>query len=458
MPVEVSDGTSLSPFFTHLRLNGTHKVESISISKVATAGTEPYYGTQLVEFEEGVLYSDGRMDLCKMVTGPPNIQNLMDSLKTNKFVKHFLLGNNIIGQTGARAIASFIDEYPDRFETWYLAGNCINHEGFSILVDRMIKSQAITNVWLKRNPLGPNAAQDVYRLIIGTRNLRTLDLDQTELGDAGVTSLFRSLATHNSDHPLALRHIYLNGVGIGEKACQQISRYLALPACTLESLYLSNNPIGDASTTLASGLRTNKSLKRLSMQSCGLNVTTEFLAALHGHASLQVLDLGQSYATEDLGMRFNWLTDVDSLIRLVQSTKLTYLNLSYVPIPQASLNRVLQAVITFKTLLWFQARTLFVKGTNDVESARVRQEGARISKAVRGQLHINVKRMHDGLSYERFENENKRFLVSPPDVRLIDSVYRNRDAGLARRGLRGLDKWWAEGDETLHNIQNSTLV
>lgn len=48
------------------------------------------------------------MDLCKVVVGPPHIGALMDSLKSNTFVKHFLLGNNIIGPTGAKHIAHFV--------------------------------------------------------------------------------------------------------------------------------------------------------------------------------------------------------------------------------------------------------------------------------------------------------------------------------------------------------------
>jgi hypothetical protein len=43
------------------------------------------------------------------------------------------------------------------------------------------------------------------------------------------------------------------------------------------------------------------------------------------------------------------------------------------------------------------------------------------------------------------------------DVRKIDSVYHNRDTGLARRGLMKLDKWWDEGDETLKEVMNSAV-
>lgn len=113
MPVEVSDPESLAPFFAHLRNNGTHQVSNQTAAGLkGESGAEPYYNVEYIEFEKGVLYSDGRIDLCKMVTGPRNIGDLMESLKTNEFSKHFLLGNNIVGPTGVEAIASFIEEFP----------------------------------------------------------------------------------------------------------------------------------------------------------------------------------------------------------------------------------------------------------------------------------------------------------------------------------------------------------
>ncbi|KAK5127533.1 hypothetical protein LTR85_006872 [Meristemomyces frigidus] len=420
-----------------------------------TTGAEPYYDTELIEFEKGVLYSDGRVDLCKMVTGPRNIGDLMESLRTNNFSKHFLLGNNIVGPTGAKAIASFIDDYPNRFETWYLAGNCIDAAGFSLLVNSLANTKAVTNVWLKRNPLGPSAAADVVRLITQTPYLRTLDLDQTQLGDAGVAEVFSSLA--DIAKPLALRHLYLNATGIGEKACVQIARYLASPYCALHSLYMSNNPVGDAgAAALAEGLATNDSLKRLSMQSCGFK---DIRTLLEAGNSLEMLDVGQSYATDDLGMRFNWLTDtnVPALVNLIStSTNLKYLNLSYSPIPQDQLNKVLEAAASSTSLLWFDAKPL-VKGGKDFTSVKADQESVRLWKLLRQRLHDNVGKQY-GVDYDRFNAEHKRFLVSPKDVRLIDSVYRNRDAGLARRGLKKLDKWWEEGDETLRQVQDGTFV
>ena len=307
MPVAVAEPETLVPFFKHLALDGTEAKSSTPLAmEQAVEIEEPYYNTPSLEFEKGVLYSDRRLDLCKMVVGPPSIRALMDSLKTNTFVKHFLLGNNIIGPQGAKCIADFLKEFPNRMDTWYLAGNCIDTASFKVLVDEWIKSAAVTNIWLKRNPLGTGSADDVFRLVAHTPNLRTLDLDQTEFGDAGVAKLFTQLAQHKPEQPLPLRHIYLNAVGIGVKGAKAIAEYLATPHCKLDALYASNNPFGDEGViALAEGLKKNKSLTRLSLTSVGIsdNGTISLCEALLQHPTLATLDLGQSIATRDLNSR-----------------------------------------------------------------------------------------------------------------------------------------------------------
>ena len=141
---------------------------------------------------------------------------------------------------------------------------------------------------------GPESARALFALITESYRLRTLDLDQIELGNDGVQLLFTWLAAHgmSSRRPLreygttpdfaeaglgykkqiSLRNMYLNGVGIGEAACKAIAEYLMWPGCPTESLYLSNNPFGDAGAiALARGLAVNKSL-RVSLASCCVNI------------------------------------------------------------------------------------------------------------------------------------------------------------------------------------------
>lgn len=61
MPVKVSDAETLEPFFRHLSNDGGYEIDEYG----KEAGEEPYYGVKMGEWEKGVLYEDGRMDLCK---------------------------------------------------------------------------------------------------------------------------------------------------------------------------------------------------------------------------------------------------------------------------------------------------------------------------------------------------------------------------------------------------------
>ncbi|KAK1230556.1 hypothetical protein PQX77_006356 [Marasmius sp. AFHP31] len=456
MPVQIGEKDDFAPFFAHLKAGGD---DNIVAGEEAEMKEEPFYNTHMIEFNRGVLYADHRMDLCKMVVGPTHIGELMESLETNPFTQHFLLGNNIIGPLGAKRIANFVDRYPDRMSTWYLAGNCIDGDSFTVLVDSLVKSSSLTNLWLKRNPLGQGSADDLFRLITQAPNLRTLDLDQTSLGDAGVARLFSLLADHKPSSPVALRHIYLSATGVSNKATEQIARYLASDGCNLVSLYCSNNPLGDdGAHALSIGLRSNKSLERLTLSSCGLKDkgTLQLLTSLSSHPTLRLLDLGQSYATEDLGARYNWLTDavapaVTSVIENVPT--LRYLALDYTPMSRQGLNTILHAVAK-SNLLYYFAKTIHPQG-RDYDSVKAGQEGARVSLLVKSRMEENVAKEYNGKSYDDFMADEKRWLVSPDDVRYIDSVYRNRDAGLARRGLKRLEKLWDDEDDTLEQVQNA---
>lgn len=69
----------------------------------------------------------------------------------------------------------------------------------------------------------------------------------------------------------------------------------------------------------------------------------------------------------------------------------------------------------------------------------------------------NVRRRYE-IGYEEFERDEKRWLMSDEvDVRKIDSVYRNREAGEARRGGKKLEKWWGEGGRTLEEVMGGEV-
>lgn len=403
------------------------------------------------------------LDLCKQVLGPPSLPPLLDALRSNDFIRHFLFGNNIIGPSAAKRIAAFVTER-DQMETWYLAGNCISAEAFKVLVDSWVTSTAITNIWLKRNPLGPASVDDIFRLITETPNLRALDLDQTSLGDVAVAHLFSRLADHLTEHAIPLRHIYLNAIGIGVKAATQIAAFLCTSHCQLVSLYLSNNPLGsDGVLALSHGISKNHSLERLVLHSVGMDdegaIAILQATCRHDGSGLTVLDIGQAFATKDLNSRYNWYTDaiVPSVVKLIKTSRsLRYLNLSYTQCTQAGLNKTSNSLIDDDDhrILYYFAKGLKTGG-RDYATVKAGQEAVRSSRLVAARLAENVRILHAGMSYADWIDNEKRFVISPRDVRLIDSVYRNRDAGLARRGQMVLKKWWDEGDETLQEVMDA---
>ncbi|EPS45903.1 hypothetical protein H072_88 [Dactylellina haptotyla CBS 200.50] len=479
MPVEIAPYSELEPFFTHLMKDmsaedfkatfdesGQIKEETERMDdQKFEPGYEPYYKTEFLEFKRGVVYSDKRMDLCKMVVGP-SIAQLMESLETNKFIEHFLLGNNIIGPDGAHAIAKFLEKRPCAMRTWYLAGNCIDTESFTILVDAMAKSHIIENLWFKRNPLGPGSHESLFKLLSQLPRLRTLDLDQTDLGDDCLAIVFDKLSDHFSDFlpiapPSPLHSLYLNGVGIlpaqeGKKtAINHISKFISQQTCQLTSLYLANNLLGDSGCkVLAEGLSKNRSIERLSLQSVGAGTegVSALLEALAYHPTIRMIDIGQSYATIDLKMQFNWLEDgaTESAVNLINNSEtLRYLDLGYTNMTQASLNTISQAIAKNRFIQFYNARTLKADERSR-EGRAVNQEANRLKNVLRDRLHANVKDEYPDMTYDQWFAEERRWLVNDKDdVRAIDSVYRNRDAGMARRGQMVLKKWWTEDNEDI---------
>ncbi|KAJ7354699.1 hypothetical protein DFH08DRAFT_691431, partial [Mycena albidolilacea] len=414
--------------------------------------------TPMVEFKRGVVYDDGRLDLCKMVVGPTHIEKLLDALEGNTVVTQFLLGNNVMSTTGARRVARFIADHPERIETWYLAGNHIRAPAFRLLVDAMVQSPRITNVWLKRNPLTPESVPDVVRLITQTPNLRTLDLENTELGDEGVARIMREI----TGKALPLRNLYLNANGVGENAAAALGAYLAHPLCALESLYLDSNPLGDAgalhlAAALASKSNT-RSLRRLALSSTNLTSTgaSALFAAATMHPRLMSLNLDASVTMRVHGQRPNLLDDgaVPALVGLVRRTPaLRHLQLGRTAFSAEGLAAVRAAVVDASSN---NSRNTPPNTSNlcIFRAYRWRDDarGASTSNVdfgdLRAALATNVRRLYGpaaGEDYAAFLRDSlaARFLYSPEDVRLIDSVYRTRD----QRGAGAGEQFWRAGDE-----------
>lgn len=243
--------------------------------------------------------------------------------------------------------------------------------------------------------------------------------------------------------------MYLNGVGIGEAACKAIAEYLMWPGCPKEFLYLSNNPFGDAGAiALARGLAVNKSLLRVSLASCCVNINgaRAVLEALQGHPRLQSLNMSQSNPTKDLETRYNYLGDdvIDALEIFFTSGPQTLrpLELGTTGMTLPAIFSVVENVLRSDSLVLFTLKS--VHGQIIPE----------INTLVNNHMKRKIQRLYN-FNVTTFEAREKRWLRSPKDVRFNDSMSHNRDVGLALRGKKILKKRWDDGLETVKRVMEA---
>ena len=103
----------------------------------------------------------------------------------------------------------------------------------------------------------------------------------------------------------------------------------------------------------------------------------------------------------------------------------------------AGLNTILEAIPSSTSLLFFAAKTIHPQSKTPA-AIKAGQQHARLDNLAHARLVANVKKVYgDDMDYAKFYRDQKRWLVNDKtDVRKIDSVYRNRDAGLAHRGIK----------------------
>jgi Ran GTPase-activating protein (RanGAP) involved in mRNA processing and transport len=225
---------------------------------------------------------------------------------------------------------------------------------------------------------------------------------------------------------------------------------------------MSNNPLGDTGVAMLAPIQNNCTLKRLSLQSIGLtdDGAQLLLYFLRNHPNLTVLDLGQSYATQDLGQAYNYLTDASAACVatfLSFCPSLEYLSIGSCAMTNKGMNLILDEASNHPSLLQLNIWPIHPQATDPI-SVRHAQEYARLSKLLRLRVWKNVAYKHKDMTYEKWEKSEKRWVISDElDVRKIDSVYRNRDMALARRGVKKLEKWWGEEDTTLEEIMRMAV-
>ena len=398
MPVEVAQLEELQPFFEFLDSN------AVPIDN--NSEYEP-----CMKFVKGALYQDKRMDLCKQVVGPTWIELLMGSLKNNTQVEHFLLGNNIIGPVGGRAIGKFLlNEHKPKIKTWYVAGNDLNEEAIKYICEGLKSDTDCVNLWLKRNPLKPEGISHVAELLKTNQYIKILDLHNTAAFDEGTKYLMEGLKTNR-----VLRHLYLDANGITKEGIKYICEYFEyLIKNDLEgisSLWIDMNNIGDDGVIeLVNILGKYKYLKRLNLGSTGLTeksmgaITNAFV----NHTGLIALDLGMYKSTSDMGMVTNNIGDegICILMDLIKSNKsIQYLSVMMNGLTVKGIELLADAINCNSTIMYLDFA----------------QYGIDIPQKLYSKIKTKVDTNRVNYGYTR----KLRNLKHGEQIHWIDSIYRN---------------------------------
>lgn len=364
-------------------------------------------------FRKGTMTTDGRLDLCKQVVGPEGIGPLLGAMRRTERVKRLLLGNNIVGDGGAAAIARFLREREDSPLTcWYIAGNHIGPAGIAEVCEALADDPRVTALWLKRNPLKAAGMAPIAAMLRANRAIEVLDLVNCGLLDEGLATLLGSLMGPGANK--TLRHLYVGTNGVTARSAPLLGGYLA-EDCALESLYLSCNRLGDdGAEAVARGLAANRTLRRVSLASnrIGPRGAEALARALAEHPTVALFDLGFTRATASVGERGNYVGDEGAralAAMLARNTALRVLDLLHNYVSQVGVNHLREALKVNRTLTGLQL----------TQFGRVHNEPGK--EELRAALSRN-----QALVPER-DCEAVQRLELPDHITEIYSVYRTRD-------------------------------
>ena len=402
MKVEVAPLEELKPFFDYLKSNKSIEPNFFDKDRKSMCH----------KFTRGALYEDKRLDLCKQVVGEPFIQELMDCLIYSDKVEHFLLGNNIVGTSGAIAISNYIKS-KHNIKTWYLAGNNLDKDGIKYICDALADDSVCTDLWLKRNPLGPQGATHIKYLLEHNKTIDTLDLHNTGLLDDGCKEIFDGLRSNT-----CVKLLYLDSNGLTQKSAKYIAEYfdylVANDIYGIDSLWMDINRFeDDGIIEIVKSMSKYRHLTRLAIGSNGFTekAMEQIYESFKNHPVLKVLDLGMYKSTSDLQEITNRISDLGAeyVCKLVEeNTVLEYLSITQNGIEIEGISKIIDAVQNNNSLIQFEIQQYgLVLSQELVKKFKIKLGENRINKAI-----------SDVGKYVRVLKHTEKIIN-------IDSIYRN---------------------------------
>ena len=368
-----------------------------------------------IRFKRGIVYSDGRLDLCKQGLGTA-IAIITRAMEKNDKIQHFLIGNDVVGRSGAEAIGRMVSERAP--ETLYLAGNELDAGSVRYLLASVDVDREIKELWLKRNPLHAEGAFHISRFLSSppSASLTVLDLDNTGLLDEGVKVLMSGLMQNDR-----LRTLYISANGITEKGTSYMADYFfAHPSDGISDLYMSVNRIADeGAVTLAESLKKNVNLERLCLESNRIEAegAKALCSALSHHPRMLYLGLGFTKSTSDLGELPNRMRDagVAAVCRLIaRAPALLVICLGRNGITRKGADALATACLKSDSILHVEIVEKFLSVDDSLRKSMIE--------------HFDENRTRffgEEISRADFMRKEMRFLRSDKSVVNVDSQFRN---------------------------------
>uniref|UniRef100_A0AAV1SZR2 Uncharacterized protein n=1 Tax=Peronospora matthiolae TaxID=2874970 RepID=A0AAV1SZR2_9STRA len=212
-------------------------VRSLSDSDVVTLAKAISTNTLLRE-----LYMSGHE------LGPRGLEAFADCLATNMTLQHLCLGSETLGDDAVKVLCTGLARNAQsNLQVWDLEFKSLNVDGTSAIAELLKTNETLTAITLSRNPIQDEGVERVANGLRANPQSQVAELNLTNIGISGA----------GLDHLAAL---------------------VASKTCSVTTLQMSFNSLGDATSAFFDALATNTSVAKLLLKECKL--TDQHAAAL----------------------------------------------------------------------------------------------------------------------------------------------------------------------------------
>nr|AAP92143.1 leucine-rich repeat protein N4C [synthetic construct] len=249
------------------------------------------------------------------------MKDLASVLRSNPSLRELDLSNNKLGDAGVRLLLQGLLDPGTRLENLDLNESDLTEAGLKDLASVLRSNPSLRELTLSNNKLGDAGVRLLLQGLLdpGTR-LEKLDLDQTDLTEAGMKDLASVLRSNPS-----LRELSLSSNKLGDAGVRLLLQGLLDPGTRLEKLDLNQNDLTEADLKdLASVLRSNPSLRELSLSNNKLGdagVRLLLQGLLDPGTRLEQLVLYDIYWSEEMEDRLQALEKDKPSLRVISAAQ-----------------------------------------------------------------------------------------------------------------------------------------